>query len=103
MISIVQRSPRMSIARATEQNSGRSSSYMKSNGSGSSAEGGKLSGQAYGVVVGHQEAGPLEHAQLRVGQQVERLLGGGRGPRAGAAPARAGRASRSASARACWA
>src|SRR5918999_4799905 len=75
MISIVQRSPRMSIARPTLQNSGRSSSYMYANGSGSAAEGGKLSGQADGVVVGHQEAGPLQHAQLGVGQQVERFLG----------------------------
>src|SRR5204863_6991551 len=75
MISIVQRSPRMSIARATEHVSGRSSSYMGSDGSASAAEGSQLSGQSYGVVVGHQEPGPVEHAQLGVGQQVERLLG----------------------------
>src|SRR5918995_5960142 len=75
MISSVQRSPRMSIARPTLQNSGRSSSYMSANGSGSAAKGRELSGQAYGVVVGHQEAGPLEHAELGVGEQVERLFG----------------------------
>src|SRR5687767_10911 len=96
MISSVQRSPRMSIARPTLQNSGRSNSYMSADGSapgvpnGTSlhtewpvgrgprdlpAEGGQLSGQADGVVVGHQEAGPLEHAELGVGEQVERLLG----------------------------
>src|SRR5688572_8141613 len=109
MISIVQRSPRMSIARPTEQKSGRSSSYMNVNGSGSAAEGApafsrvsprmphgilarqpqnaarlsrasaaecrKLPGEPNRVVVGEQEAGSLEHAQLRVGQQVERLLG----------------------------
>ena len=41
----------------------------------SGAERRELARQADRVVVGHQEAGARQHAQLRVGQQVERLLG----------------------------
>ena len=52
---------------------------------GSAAEGRELARDADRVVVGHQEAGARQHAQLRVGQQVERLLGdraaGAGGPR----------------------
>ena len=41
----------------------------------SAAERGQLAADADGVVVGDEEARAAEHAQLRVGQQVERLLG----------------------------
>src|SRR6266513_208734 len=38
-------------------------------------EGRELSAQADGVVVGHEEAGPRQHAQLGLGEPLERLLG----------------------------
>ena len=37
----------------------------------------QLPGEADGIVIGHQKAGALKHAQLTVGQQRERLFGGG--------------------------
>src|SRR5688500_9248877 len=75
MMSIVQRSPRISMARPTEQDGGRSSSYMNGNGSGSGAERRQLPGQSDRIVVRDQEAGGVEHPQLRMRQQGERLLG----------------------------
>ncbi len=37
----------------------------------------QLAGEADGVVVGHQEARALEHAQLAIGEQAQRLFGAG--------------------------
>src|SRR4051812_6121233 len=72
----VQRSPRISMARAIEQVSGRCSSYIAAY-CRSAAERDELPGQSDRVVVGDQEALAGQHAQLRVGQQVDRLLGDG--------------------------
>src|SRR4051794_12600171 len=49
--------------------------YTVSRGS-SAAEADQLAGQPDGVVVGHEEAGAREDAQLGVGQALQRLLGG---------------------------
>src|SRR5437660_12656954 len=43
------------------------------------AEGDQLAGQAHGIVVGHQEARALEHPQLPLRQQLERLFGRAQG------------------------
>src|SRR3954463_12004819 len=64
------------MARAMEQVSGRSSSYIGTYRS-SAAEREDLAGDADRVVVGDQEAGAGQDAQLGVGQEVERLLGDG--------------------------